>query len=113
MAELNRVIDEAVARQDLPFAVAMTANADSVTWSGAAAEAAPAKAAAQGTVFRIFSMTKAVGSTAAMNLMDRGKLKPDTMVESVLPAKAWPLCGPGRHRAACHPQRSADRCTDC
>ncbi len=78
--ELNRVIDEAVARQDLLFAVAMTANADGVTWSGAAGEAA-----ALDTVFRIFSMTKAVGSTAAMILMDRGQLKPDTPVESVLP----------------------------
>lgn len=85
MSELNRVIDEAVARQDLPFAVAMTANANGVTWSGAAGEAAPAKAAAQDTVFRIFSMTKAVGCTAAMILMDRGKLEPDTTVESVLP----------------------------
>jgi CubicO group peptidase (beta-lactamase class C family) len=85
MSELNRVIDEAVARQDLPFAVAMTANANGVTWSGAAGEAAPAKAAAQDTVFRIFSMTKAVGCTAAMILMDRGMLTPDTTVESVLP----------------------------
>jgi methyl acetate hydrolase len=85
MSELNRVIDEAVARQDLPFAVAMTAHADGVIWSGAAGEAAPGKAAALDTVFRIFSMTKAVGSTAAMILMDRGQLKPDTPVESVLP----------------------------
>jgi methyl acetate hydrolase len=85
MSELNRVIDEAVARQDLPFAVAMTAQADGVAWSGAAGEAAPGKPAALDTVFRIFSMTKAVGSTAAMILMDRGMLKPDTPVESVLP----------------------------
>jgi len=85
MSELNRVIDEAVARQDLPFAVAMTANANGVTWSGAAGEAAPGKTAALDTVFRIFSMTKAVGSTAAMILMDRGQLKPETTVESVLP----------------------------
>ena len=76
MSELNRVIDEAVARQDLPFAVAMTAHADGVAWSGAAGEAAPGKPAALDTVFRIFSMTKAVGSTAAMILMDRGMLKP-------------------------------------
>jgi methyl acetate hydrolase len=41
MSELNKIIDAAVARQDLPFAVAMTANADGVTWSGAAGERAP------------------------------------------------------------------------
>jgi CubicO group peptidase (beta-lactamase class C family) len=63
----------------------MTANADGVIWSGAAGERAPGQAAALDTVFRIFSMTKAVGSTAAMILMDRGKLKPDTTVESILP----------------------------
>jgi CubicO group peptidase (beta-lactamase class C family) len=39
-------------------------------------------------VFRIFSMTKAVGSTAAMILMDRGKLDPNTPVEEILPEYA-------------------------
>jgi CubicO group peptidase (beta-lactamase class C family) len=85
MSELKQVIDDAVARQDLPFAVAMTANANGVTWSGAAGERSPGQAATPDTVFRIFSMTKAVGCTAAMILMDRGKLQPDTPVESVLP----------------------------
>ncbi len=85
MSELNKVLDEAVAREDVPFAVAMTANADGVIWSGAAGERAPGQPAGLDTVFRIFSMTKAVGSTAAMILMDRGKLTPDTTVESVLP----------------------------
>ena len=85
MSTLNQVIEGAVARQDLPFAVAMTANAGGVTWSGAAGERCAGQAATQDTVFRIFSMTKAVGSTAAMILMDRGQLKPDTPVESVLP----------------------------
>jgi CubicO group peptidase (beta-lactamase class C family) len=37
------------------------------------------------TVFRVFSMTKAIGSTAAMILIDRGKLDPDATVESILP----------------------------
>lgn len=85
MSELKQLIDEAVTRQDLPFAVAMTANAEGITWSGAAGERSPGQAAGTDTVFRIFSMTKAVGSTAAMILMDRGQLKPDTPVESVLP----------------------------
>ena len=34
---------------------------------------------------RIFSMTKAIGSTAAMILMDRGKLDPNSTVEEILP----------------------------
>jgi methyl acetate hydrolase len=83
--DLQRVLDEAVAREDVPFAVGMTGNAAGVTWSGAAGEAAPGQTAATDTVFRIFSMTKAVGSTAAMILIDRGEMDFDTAVEEVLP----------------------------
>lgn len=85
MAELDSVIGGAVERQDAPFLVAMTGNAAGVTWSGAAGESNPGKAAAANTVFRIFSQTKAVGSTAAMIMIERGKLSPDTTVESILP----------------------------
>ena len=85
MSKLDRLIDEAVYKQDAPFLVAMTGNAAGVTWSGAAGERSPGKPATADTVFRIFSMTKAIGSTAAMILMDRGKLSPDATVESILP----------------------------
>jgi methyl acetate hydrolase len=85
MSDLDKVISEAVSNQHAPFLVAMTGNADGVTWSAAAGERSPGQAAAVDTVFRIFSMTKAVGSTAAMILMDRGKLSPDATVESLLP----------------------------
>ena len=74
-----------MARQDLPFVVAMTANSAGVQYSGAAGEAAPRQAAGEDTVFRIYSMTKAVGSVAAMILIDRGKLHFDTPVAEVLP----------------------------
>lgn len=76
MSELDKVIAEAVAKQDAPFLVAMTGNSAGVNWSGAAGERSPGKPAAVDTVFRIFSMTKAIGSTAAMILIDRGKLSP-------------------------------------
>ena len=85
MSELDKVIGDAVSAQDAPFLVAMTGNAAGVTWSGAAGERSPGNPASVDTVFRIFSMTKAVGSTAAMILMDRGKLSPDATVESILP----------------------------
>jgi CubicO group peptidase (beta-lactamase class C family) len=85
MSELDKVISEAVSHQDAPFLVGMVGNAGGVTWSGAAGERSPGKAATVDTVFRIFSMTKAIGSTAAMILMDRGKLSADTVVESILP----------------------------
>ena len=85
MSKLNQVLDESVRAQDAPFLVAMVGDRDGVEWSGAAGECAPGRQAAPDTVFRIFSMTKAVGSTATMILMDRGKLDPDTPVEAILP----------------------------
>ena len=58
---------------------------DGVRWSGAAGPCSPGHVASLDTVFRIFSMSKAVGSTAAMILMERGLLSPDATVESILP----------------------------
>jgi methyl acetate hydrolase len=85
MAELDRIIAQAVAQQDAPFLVAMVGHRDGVSWSGAAGECSAGKAAGLDTVFRIFSMSKAVGSMAAMILMDRGVLSADATVESILP----------------------------
>lgn len=86
MKTLQTVLNEATAAQDVPFAVAMTGNAEGITFSGAAGEARPGLAAADDTVFRIFSMTKAIGSLAAMILIDRGKIDMDTPVAEILPA---------------------------
>src|SRR5271170_606890 len=85
MSQLNDVIERSVSAADAPFIVAQVGDANGVKWSGATGESAPGQKAAPDTVFRIFSMTKAVGSTAAMILMDRGKLSPDATVESILP----------------------------
>lgn len=84
MSNLDKVLEAAVAAQDVPFVVAMTGNAAGITYSGAAGETA-GRMADEGTVFRIFSMTKAIGSLAAMILIDRGKLSMDTPVADVLP----------------------------
>ena len=85
MSELDEILADAVARQDAPFLVAMTGDASGVTWSGAAGERSPRQPATIDTVFRIYSMTKAVGSLAAMILIDRGKLDAESTVESILP----------------------------
>ncbi|MDU9005792.1 serine hydrolase domain-containing protein [Sedimentitalea todarodis] len=85
MSILQNVLDEATSAQDVPFAVAMTANSAGVTFSGAAGEAREGLKAAEDTAFRIFSMTKAIGSLAAMILIDRGKLGLDTPVADILP----------------------------
>ena len=85
MKTLKDVLDNAVADSAVPFAVAMTGNSDGITFSGASGNAAEGRAAAEDTVFHAFSMTKAVGSIAAMMLIDQGKLSADTPVAEILP----------------------------
>jgi methyl acetate hydrolase len=85
MSALDDILKAGVAAGAAPGLVAMTGNAGSVTWTGTAGERAPGQPMSADTVFRIFSMTKAIGSTAAMILIDRGKLKPEATVESILP----------------------------
>ncbi len=86
MTNPNDVLNTAVTEQDVPFVVGMAGNAEGITFSGAAGDAADGRAAGEDTAFRIFSMTKAIGSLAAMILIDRGKLSMDTPVGDVLPA---------------------------
>ena len=74
MTAKDTVLSRAVDRQDVPFAVGMVTKAAGPTYAGASGDAAAGLKASEDTVFRIFSMTKAVGSTAAMILIDRGKL---------------------------------------
>lgn len=85
MSTLQSVLDQSVADADVPFVVAMAGNAAGVTFSGAAGDAAEGRAAAEDTAFRIFSMTKGIGSLAAMILIDRGELSLETPVASILP----------------------------
>jgi methyl acetate hydrolase len=85
MSELNKVIETEVAEGHVPFLVGMTANRDGITWNGATGARSAGQPATVDTVLRIFSMTKAVGATAAMILVDRGKLSLDTTVEGILP----------------------------
>lgn len=85
MTVLDKVLEDAVAAGDVPFVVAMVANKDGVTYSGAAGDAVPGRAADSDTMFRVFSMTKGIGSLAAMILIDRGQLSMDTPVGDILP----------------------------
>lgn len=84
MSQIDTVLQNAVSNEDVPFVVAMAANSGGITYSGAFGETA-GRPAAEDTAFRIFSMTKAIGSLAAMILIDRGKLSMDTPVGDVLP----------------------------
>ncbi len=82
---MGAVLETAVAQNDVPFVVAMAGNAAGTVWSGAAGDRAPGIAATEDTVFRIYSMTKAIGTTAAMQLVENGKLDIETPVEEILP----------------------------
>ena len=79
------VLETAVARGDAPFVVGMVADGDGVVLSGAAGEAAPGVPAGPDTLFRVFSMTKAVAAVAAMILVERGQLDLDAPVTRYLP----------------------------
>ena len=85
MRGLDQILTQAVAREDLPFAVAMVADSAGVLWEGAAGQANPQHAAGPDTVFALMSMTKAVASVAALILVDRGLMSLDVAVTSVVP----------------------------
>ena len=82
---LQKVLEDSVGTGKVPFVVGMTGKASGVTFAGAAGDAAPGMKAAPDTVLRIFSMTKGVGSTAAMILIEQGKMDFETPVQDVLP----------------------------
>lgn len=77
----------------VPGAVAMIADCDGVRDSFVAGVRDPATAAPMtlDTVFQIASMTKAVVSVAAMQLVERGLLALDAPIDAVLPSLAGPL----------------------
>jgi CubicO group peptidase (beta-lactamase class C family) len=84
-AALQKVLDDSVVSGRAPFVIGMTGKASGVIFAGASGDAAPGMKAAPDTVLRIFSMTKGIGSTAAMILFEQGKLDYDTPVQDVLP----------------------------
>jgi len=84
---IESVLNSAVADEKVPFVVGMTGNSEGITSSHATGNATSSMAVDADTVFRIFSMTKAVGGLAAAILVDRGKLTLDTPVGDVL--SAW------------------------
>ena len=84
-AKLDGVLAGAVDAGAVPYVVAVVARGDGTIYAGASGEAKPGKPADPDTVFRIFSMTKAIGSLATMLLIDRGKLTIDTPVADVIP----------------------------
>ncbi|MBV8737071.1 MAG: beta-lactamase family protein [Alphaproteobacteria bacterium] len=92
LQEVDRVLRDAIDRGDVPGVVAMATTREGPVYGGAFGRRAlpdgPAMTA--NTVFWIASMTKAVTSTAAMQLVERGKLALDEPIAAVLPELAAP-----------------------
>ncbi|HEY3189783.1 MAG TPA: serine hydrolase domain-containing protein [Solirubrobacteraceae bacterium] len=78
-SDLDGLLERAVAERRVPGAVAVVTGPGELVYEGAAGTATPS------TVFRIASMTKAVTSVAALQLLEQGRLELDQPVESILP----------------------------
>jgi CubicO group peptidase (beta-lactamase class C family) len=92
LPRVDRVLRAATDRGDVPGAVAMAAAREGAFYQGAFGRRALPDGAAMttDTVFWIASMTKAITSTAAMQLVEQGKLALDRPIAEMLPELASP-----------------------
>ncbi|MBV9015931.1 MAG: beta-lactamase family protein [Alphaproteobacteria bacterium] len=110
---VNEVLRAAIDRGDVPGVVAMAASPEGVIYEGAFGRRASLPNGAAMTVDSVFwiaSMTKAITSAAAMQLVEQGKLALDRPIAEVLPELASPqvlegfdAAGEPRLRAAKRP----------
>ena len=92
LAGVDAVLKAAIERGDVPGVVAMAATGDGAIYEGAFGRRALPDGAAMtaDTVFWLASMTKAITSTAAMQLVEQDKLALDRPIADVLPELAAP-----------------------
>jgi methyl acetate hydrolase len=90
--QIDQVLQAATDRGDVPGVVAMAATSAGPAYQGAFGKRALPDGATMtpDTVFWIASMTKAVTSAAAMQLVEQGKLALDGPIAGVLPELASP-----------------------
>src|SRR5215471_1700538 len=91
-SQVNEVLRSAIDRGDVPGVVAMAATRNGVVYQAAfGCRTSPDGAVmSTDTVFWIASMTKAITSTAAMQLVEQGKLALDHPIADVLPELSAP-----------------------
>jgi methyl acetate hydrolase len=89
-AQIDQVLRQAAERGDVPGVVAAAVTRDGTTYQGAFGRRALPDGATMtpDSVFWIASMTKAVTSTAAMQLVEHGKLVLDAPIADTLPELA-------------------------
>jgi methyl acetate hydrolase len=110
-ARIDGVLKQAVDAKEVPGVVAMAATDKGVLYEGAFGVRAldASTPMTLDTVFRIASMTKAITSVAAMQLVEQGKLKLDEPVPSIDPALASPQVLEGFDAAGAPRLRPAKR----
>src|ERR1700746_1437686 len=91
-SQMDEVLGSAIERGDVPGVVAMAAARDGVVYQAAFGRRALSDEAAMSTDtgFCIASMTKAITSAAAMQLVEQGKLALDHQIADVLPELSTP-----------------------
>ena len=92
LAGIDVALSRAVEGKEVPGVVAMAASDTGVIYEGAFGlrDIVDGPAMTRDSVFRIASMTKAVTSVAAMQLVQQGKLQLDEPIGNVLPELASP-----------------------
>jgi methyl acetate hydrolase len=92
-AAIDRVLQQAVDAGEVPGVVAVAADDSGVIYQGAFGRRSLASddAMSLDTLFRIASMTKAITATAAMQMVEVGKLALDQPAGEVVPELAQPM----------------------
>jgi methyl acetate hydrolase len=87
---IDETLRDGIAKRKIPAVVGMAATADKITYAGAFGkrDSASGIAVKLDSIFAIASMTKAVTSVAAMQLVERGKMTLDEPVSKHLPELA-------------------------
>ena len=112
---IDRVLRQAADAKEVPGVVAVAATSDGVLYEGAFGKRDLVKGndMTLDSVFWIASMTKALTATAAMQLVEQGKLKLDEPIAKLLPDLAAPQVLEGlmtRANPTCVQPRGRSRC---
>jgi methyl acetate hydrolase len=89
-ASIAETLRAGLEKRGIPCATAIVANAGSITYSGAFGkrDSASSIGVTTGSIFRIASMTKAITTAAALQLVEQGKVTLDEPVAKYLPQLA-------------------------
>jgi methyl acetate hydrolase len=109
--QIDAVLRQAAEAKQVPGVAAVAANEKGVFYEGAFGkrDLATGSEMTTGTIFRLASMTKAVTSVAAMQLVEQGKLTLDDPIAKVLPQLARPQVLTGFDAAGAPQLRPAKR----